>query len=295
MPWLEIADAAKALGITKSAIRSRRQRQTITSKPGTDGRLWYWVDRSAPEQEEADGVSTIVGLFDVHIPEENPFAWRASLDLIDDLKPDEIVIGGDFLELESCSQHGGVARPAMLKNELEAGRYALRQLRNSAPEATITYLEGNHETRLRRYVTSKAPTLSDVSTLPKELGLDELGINWVPFGKPVRRGKLAFVHGWWSNEFHAKKHLLQMGESVTYGHTHKPQMYTKGIIDGVLGAWGMPALRTLDPAWLDGKPLGWVNGLGLYYVDRASGHFWAYPVFCISGEIVYGGKRYGNR
>jgi predicted phosphodiesterase len=238
-------------------------------------------------------VSAIAHICDVHVPDHDPALWASFLAWCRDEKPGEVMIGGDFLELESCSQHGGVARPSMLVEDIEAGRQALRDLRTANPRARMTYLEGNHETRLRRRVVSDAPELDGALDLPSMLHLDRLHIDWHPYGEVVRRGKLGFTHGWWTPEHHAAKHLREVGTSIAYGHTHRPQVYTRGAANGdVRGAFGMPCMRKLDADWLDGKPSGWMQGFGVHYV-RPDGRFSPYMVLAVGGAFVWGGKVYG--
>ena len=303
--WVSAQEAQAALGIKGSALRGRFARGSI--KRNADGR--YWIDTApAPPpptprprpvevpqdaQRSAFRLRPIVGIFDVHVPDHDTRLWASFLAWCRDERPREVIIGGDFLEMESCSEHGGVARPAMFTEDIAAGRVALRQLRENNPDAVITYLEGNHETRLRRKVVNGIPELTGALTLPEELGLRELGIAWHPYGKIVRRGKLGFVHGWWCNDHHAAKHLRETGTSIAYGHTHRPQFYTRGDIDGsVKGAFGMPCMRSLSAEWLDGKPSGWMQGFGVFYLHGDEGHFSPYMVLAVDGKFVWNGRVY---
>lgn len=237
---------------------------------------------------------TVAGIFDVHVPEHDPRAVEAFLAWAKHEQPDEIVIGGDFLELGSVSSHGGDPDPPHLVDELRPARELLRKIKSTCPDAKLVYLEGNHETRLTRWINDKAPGLAGALTLPVALGLEEMGIQWVPYGKTHKAGKLHFVHGFWCNDLHAKKHLLEYGSSVTYGHTHRPQIFTKGLVDGTVhGAFGMPCMRLLDAPYLNHKPSGWMQGFGIYYV-MPSGHFTPHMVLINRGSFVYGGRQYGK-
>lgn len=313
--WLPPGEAAKALGIKGSALRERLSK----GKARRDERGWYWVEHPAFSDAEAappptaprpsvpppvempvcrteesrERIAPLAHICDVHVPDHDTRLWANFLAWCRDERPSEIIIGGDFLEMESCSEHGGVARPSLFTEDIAAGRVALRQLRDNNPDATITYLEGNHETRLRRKVVNGVPELSGALTLPEELDLATLGIAWHPYGKIVRRGKLGFVHGWWCSDHHAAKHLRETGTSIAYGHTHRPQFYTRGDIDGsVKGAFGMPCMRSLTADWLDGKPSGWMQGFGVVYLHGDEGHFSPYMVLAVDGRFVWNGKVY---
>jgi predicted phosphodiesterase len=241
-------------------------------------------------------IRPIVGIFDAHVPDHDPRLWSSWLDWCRDEKPAEVIIGGDFLELESCSEHGGVARPALFTEEIAAGKDALADIRRTNPTAKITYLEGNHETRLRRKVVNRLPDLDGAVTLPDQLELRKLGVSWHKYGDVVRRGKLGFTHGWWTNDHHAAKHLRKAKCSIAYGHTHRPQMYSDADADGdVIAAFGMPCMRKLRPEWLDGQPVGWMQGFGVFYVHPDGRRFSPYMVLAFEGAFVWSGKGYGGK
>lgn len=228
----------------------------------------------------------VAGIFDVHFPAQDPGTWGAFTRYARDTQPDVIVLGGDFVDLESMSSHGGNPTPPTFIAEIAPAREALQELRRICPNARIVYLEGNHETRLTRWLANNAKSLHGAIDLPSMLGLAELGIEWKPEGVPLKLGKLHFVHGFWTTDAHAKKHLMEYGSSVTYGHTHRPQSYTRGLVDGsVHGAFGMPCACKLDAPYLKNKPSGWLNGWGVYYV-LPDGCFNAYSVFMNKGVAV---------
>ena len=151
--WLQRHEAARRLGLSPNTLKSRRSRGLIESKHDKDGRLvfkvptddvpdldhWEAVKNLAKPQpkdrqkSDAEKSYRIISLWDVHVPEADAFAFRAVLDFIKDQQPDHIVLGGDFLELESCSMHGGNANPKALVDEIKAGQKAIQRLRMQRP------------------------------------------------------------------------------------------------------------------------------------------------------------------
>lgn len=316
MRSLSAQDAAAALKISTSTLRKR----AIAGRIKRDGRDQYLIADAASEDvpdELADAmralrgqhikdardpiakvkssrIDPIVVIGDVHIPDHDPLLWANFLQWCRDEQPSEVVLCGDFLELESCSSHGGVARPSMLVDEIRAGREALDQLRAANPNAKITYLEGNHETRLSRKVIDRMPELDGSMTVPELLDLRGRGIEWFEYGEAIMRGKLALTHGWYTPMHHAKKHLEELGCSVMYGHTHRPQVYTRGKSDGSThGAFGLPCMRTLDAGWLHRRPSGWMQGFGVVYVHE-DGCFSPFVVLVNNGTFVWSGRVYGK-
>jgi predicted phosphodiesterase len=238
---------------------------------------------------------TIAIVCDVHVPDHDRPTVRAFFEWCKHNKPDEIILAGDILELESCSGHGKIVRPPLLLEDRDAGRSFLDDVRKHNPRARLTYLEGNHETRLARKVVDRIPELSGAVSLPEMLELRQRGIAWHPYGEVIRRGKLGITHGAWTPTHHAKKHLEEFGCSIAYGHTHRPQTYTRGKVGGTTyGAFGLPCMRTLNPAWLNNHPSGWMHGFGILYV-MPTGHFNLYTVMMHGGRFIYGGREYGAR
>ena len=199
--WLPRTEAAKRLGVSPNTLKSRKHRNLIETKRDKNGRLLFAVPKQSaitsdewdalrelmPQQEEvkhapsqSGSTYSILSLFDVHVPDADAFAFKAVLDFARDKQPDHIVIGGDFLELESCSQHGGNPSPLALVDEIKAGRKALARIREACPNASLTYLEGNHETRLRRVVASNLPTFDGAIDVPNLLDLGTIGCDRVP-------------------------------------------------------------------------------------------------------------------
>ena len=296
--WLKPSEAAERLGILPDKLRRWGREGRIARKMDSRATYLYAVADGSPvaaEEERHDKTRMVVGLFDVHVPDHDRALWDSCLQFIKERKPDEVIIGGDFLELASCSQHGGDPEAPSLAEDLRYGRRAIKQLMAAAGDAKITYIEGNHETRLQRSVASFHPNIHGVISIPEQLGLFDLGIDWVPEEEqPIARGHLHFLHGHYTNKHHAAKHVLEYGASVTYGHTHVPQVFmTSDVSRTVHGAYGMPCMRSLDPSWMRGRPSNWTNGFGVYYV-RPDGNFNAYQVLAFDGVFTFEGKTYGR-
>lgn len=336
MPYLSIDDASRILGRSRSSLRDDARRGKIRTepKPGhPNGRL-YWVDLDTREavtarrtdhpppaaqddgldalaalleQEatpgpapaaSADRVWRVASIWDVHVPEHDPKAFAAWLAWAKVERPDELIIGGDFLELEACSEHGGVPRPRALVDEIKAGRAVLAQIREALPDARMVYLEGNHETRLSRITVNRIPTLEGALTVPALLQLEGLRIGWRPYGELYRPkhpsgadSRMHYVHGRWTNKFHAHKHADFFGSCVRYGHVHTAQLHLRGRAGGhVHGAWATPCLRTLDPAWMAGAT-DWVQGFGLDEI-HPDGRFTAHTICMVGGRFAWGGRMY---
>lgn len=247
------------------------------------------------------GIQRILVLSDVHVPEHDRKVWQTSLAIARDLRPHEVVLLGDFLEMASCSQHGG-AELEKLTEDFMAGRMALKEIREAVgSDCRITYLEGNHESRLTRFLMSKAPQLRDSLSFQVGLTLDQLDVDWISEAKqPITRGDLDLTHGHQDlRERPSKYHGGKMadvygrpGRAVLYGHTHKPQVYTRPTVGGHATAVGLGCARSLAPGWLHGAQAGWVHQIALVYLTPA-GRSHIYPITFTHGQTVLNGKLYG--
>lgn len=260
-------------------------------------------DRARGRVRGKDRVRTLFALSDTHHPEHDRAVWAATLELLRDVKPDELILCGDFLEMGSVSQHGG-ALLDKLTDDFNAGISALKQLREAVGEdAKIVYLEGNHESRLSRFLASKTPSLMESLSIEAGLKLNEANVEWVPEAKqPITRGDLDFTHGHQDlRERPSKYHGGKMAEvygrpnrTVIYGHTHKPQVYTRPTVGGVATAIGLGCGRTLSPGWLHGAQAGWVHQVAVIYLTPA-GRGYIYPITFAHGQAVWNGKLYGAK
>ena len=259
------------------------------------------ADRSRGRVRPDRSVRTLFVLSDTHHPEHDRKVWAATLELLRDVKPDELILCGDFLEMGSVSQHGG-ALLDKLTEDFGAGIAALKELREAVgPDARITYLEGNHESRLSRFLATKTPSLTDSLSIEAGLRLKDFNVEWVPEAKqPVTRGEIDFSHGHQDlRERPSKYHGGKMAEvygrpnrTIVYGHTHKPQVYTRPAVGGVATAVGLGCGRTLSPGWLHGAQAGWVHQVAVIYLTPA-GRGYVYPVTFQHGQAVWHGKLYG--
>lgn len=138
---------------------------------------------------------------DCHVPFEDKGKVAFVLDWLTKHKADRIVLLGDVLELHALSTHRKDPRwEDQLYKELDAGRKFFEALRKAAPRSEITYIEGNHERRLRTYVQGRAPAMRLLGiSIPDYLKLDGFGVKWHDNDRkgvrvPVGQGQVAYCY-----------------------------------------------------------------------------------------------------
>src|SRR5258705_8957295 len=97
-------------------------------------------------------------------------------------------------------------------------------------QAWIEWIEGNHENWVEQYVDAN-PQLTGMLEVESQCHVAERGIHYVPFWRDnkntVKIGKATFVHGQYTNKYHAAKMVDAYGCNVYYGHTHDVMEYPK--------------------------------------------------------------------
>lgn len=128
---------------------------------------------------------------DIHLPFEDRRALDLALDIFEDQGITHLILNGDVLDFY-CLNSYGAKHPdvqATLEDEFYAGQEFLNNLRKRFVDVKITYIFGNHEYRLDRFVMENCPGFWNLLKLEKQLNLKELGINWVPYNERYQLGK----------------------------------------------------------------------------------------------------------
>lgn len=160
------------------------------------------------------------------------FDWLAHyIKSVEDLT--HVVIIGDFLTFNSLSAWDRDKRLLMegrrLSKEIEAGKSAIEKITERAKESgtACVYIEGNHEDRLTRYITTHPELAGDNFTVPSMLSLESLGWEWVRYRSYKIINGIHFTHIPFgkAKEISGKdicsKAELVTTSSVVFGHTHE--------------------------------------------------------------------------
>jgi len=118
----------------------------------------------------------------------------------------------------------------------------------------VVFLEGNHENRLKRYISERAPALFGITDVPSLFRIKERGWRFVPYGDFYKRNRVTYVHDLGHSGKNSMGPTLQAaGGNVIYGHTH-----AAGII--YQGHQGSQGHFCMNVGWLgDYRKLDYMN------------------------------------
>jgi predicted phosphodiesterase len=243
----------------------------------------------------------ILILSDVHCPYHDKDAVALVLKVGQAIKPDGIVINGDFCDFYKISSHSkDPARKMAFVEETEECKVLLQKF--IALGARDNYfIYGNHEDRFDRYIQDKAPELYGVTSISKLLGLTEMGWIKVKYRKFITLGKVLFTHDLANHGQHAvQKALFSAQKNIVIGHCHRIGLAVQGdalgrskvgVSFGWLGdvekADYMHSLKAVQE---------WAQGFGVGYLDGETGAMLLtpIPILNIHGKKVclFEGKKY---
>jgi hypothetical protein len=181
--------------------------------------------------------SVIVVCPDTHVPFHDPLAWRTFLKAVRVVEPDHFVFIGDFADFWSVSFYAkSPDRCKMLKPEIVAVNRELDKvsaLQRSGHIGRVTFVAGNHEYRLARYLTEKAPELFGLVDLQQLFRFRSRGWDYVPYGQSLTIGKMDLTHDVGRcGKNAAQTSLEDYGSNLAIGHTHRLSTVYAGTVQG---------------------------------------------------------------
>lgn len=212
-----------------------------------------WADAMSDLQQR--GYAKVAHKCDYHRPYTDEDAEALDYQTTEYMKPDVIVTGSDFADFPTISAY---APDPDLGNDdildtLRPHWYAhIDALRGVAPNATLVWIEGNHETRLWRFLDETAP---QVRNTMREAFIDLIRYrgNVLYLGRvsEVQIGALTVLHGDGSclGDVAARKLLnaRRFQGWYMFGHNHKWTQYLTVGSRNMVGAAGSGHIGTQIP------------------------------------------------
>ena len=136
-------------------------------------------------------------LSDLHVPFEQKKSLKVVNAFMSWFKPDRIFLMGDIIDFYAVSTFDkDPERITSLQADINTAQKILKGMRANNTKSEITYIEGNHEHRLQKYLW-KHPEISslDALSVTNLLMLNELKISYVNQFESIRYHKFLVEHG----------------------------------------------------------------------------------------------------
>jgi len=223
--------------------------------------LWKQATKNLP------AVYRLAFLSDFHFPYHDPKALSLALKIVSDFNPNFVCLGGDVFEFNNISRWA-VTPEQKMEGVLEAvyKPYSLfsKDLRDAAPNATIPFLIGNHDIRIRNDMNNDAlaPYRSIVWSEFSKI-IRQTGHLWFGFETTrINLGKLWLMHGNKTGMNVAKKHYEWLKSPSISGHTHKSDRYIQPTLNGIDETHVSGCLCKIKPVYSD-EVQPWTQGIVL--------------------------------
>lgn len=200
---------------------------------------------------------------DIHFPYQDDNALSKLLKFISKYNPENLIMLGDVLDFYDLSSFDkDPLRVDNLQEEIDLAKKFFKKLKRVCqPNCNIFFIMGNHEERLKRYL-SKHPEIASLENLKIEnlLGLNEMKINFVPYKLNIHNvtfthGDIVRKHSGYSAHGQAELH----DGSGCSGHTHRLGSYYKTTPNKMDEWHEAGCLCKLDPEYIPHTP-NWQQG-----------------------------------
>lgn len=185
-----------------------------------------------------------------------------------------VVTLGDFSDFFAVSFHSkGPERASSLEWEVEETNELLDYIDKRLKAGNKWFIEGNHEYRLHRFLSDKAPELFGLVNLTKLFKLEERGWKFIPYKRSLQIGKQRFTHDLERAGANAHRQAItDTGmHNIIIGHTHRLGYEVVGDIDGIphLGCsfgW-LGSYEDIDYRHRDRALREWTLGFGIVHIS----------------------------
>lgn len=265
-----------------------------------DAKLKWIPTKTKIPKNKKQKFQTILVTSDHHIPHQDDSSINAILSLMDDIKFDQNVILGDFLDY-GCISHWNTGRNKTLemqrlKNDYIKGNVLLDEFDKRLPiGCTKHFFKGNHEIWIDDLI-DKTPQLEGLVEPESQLKLIERGYKIYQYNDIIPFGKLNLTHGIYASSNSVKKHLDELKVNIMFGHTHTMaiMMSSSPAREVAFSGYNVGCLANLCPDYMRGRPHGWTHGFAIIYLYE-NGYFEVNMIRILNGRFIYNGKVYEGK
>lgn len=249
-------------------------------------------------------IVTIVG-GDTHFPYQDDKAIEVFLSVIEDIRPERIILNGDIADVLALNRFSKDPSKALqLQEEIDQTKDFLKSVsklasRRGKEDSQVQWILGNHELRWMKFLNDKAPVFAYLDKLEFEAIYDtrELGIEVVrPKGGSGAYTKVGLVsvghfdhvrkHSGWT----AKALVESRFETVVQGHVHRLGEFYVTTAHGVYAGFEGGCLCDLTPEYVTDP--NWQQGFTVITQLENSNRFYVQLVPILGGECLFNGTLY---
>lgn len=244
--------------------------------------------------KEAKLVGRGITAFDIHYPIQDRASINVLVRAIKIIKPDSFIFGGDQLNLD-CISHHNKGKVKLLENRRIGKDFKgfqkdiMDRIEKALPKNSKKYfMIGNHEYWIDRLIEDN-PQLEGLMEVENNLNLSSYKI--IPFNEILSIGEMTFIHGIYTNKYHAEHHLRIYQKMLFYGHLHTNQVYTSVAPTTNLPkqAVGVGCLCNRNADYMRNKPNDWLHQFLIWYMFDDGTFVYQTPII-INGKTVINGQ-----
>ena len=242
-------------------------------------------------------VDKVLTVADLHHGDHDEDTLDAIEEFGKDFKPTTVQLLGDNMEFSSINYFDR-GKPKLLENRRLMMEYSFfngwldRADKIWKPKKKIFYI-GNHEYRVDRLIETD-PQYEGFIEVERNLNLKKRGYKVIDYNKTHTIGGITYMHGLYTNKYHAAKTVEVFHNDIVYGHSHTVQEFTHKRPNGKkpVSAKCIGSVQTYDMDWWLNKPSWQVHSFHIAYIWK--GGFNDYIIKVNNGRFYYGGKLYGK-
>lgn len=233
-----------------------------------------------------------VAVGDVHGMRMDRKAVRAFLMDLKIFEPEVVVLGGDIADCDGwLAKHQPIGfvpdTDYSYQEDIAAANWFLDEVQKAAPQATIHYIEGNHEDRVERWIVDQVRAhnrdsafLCSLVTPKVLLRLKERGIHYYSrhdvhvAGCPrgwIMQGDMFYTHQLGKGKNAARSAVGQAAGNVTYFDTHRRDVGVRVFPNvGMCAAYNPGCMCTMQPVYQNSNPTDWTQGYQVDFVSKST-------------------------
>lgn len=247
--------------------------------------------------KQKNPITNVLVFPDTHLEYQDRRTLNAVMNFTEQHKSkwDYFIQLGDLLDLDFISKFSKkditLRANSRFKQSFNIGNRFLSDMDSILPaHCQKVILEGNHDFRIKRYL-EEFPSLRGTLEYENAMDFSKYGVSYVPYwetGESVDIGHAKFIHGLYLNEYHGKKHALEYGTNIFYGHTHDmashPMKFAGNDRTIVGQSLGFLAKYNL-PGSDNFRPNKWQQGFGEFSFS-SDGYFNYYPIRIFKHKFI---------